>query len=134
MSIYDNIYRQLVSIGVVTLIESGEAAAKSKAAGFMDLHFDLLYRAGKTVTVSLAHYYKQNGDSCADPDMEIRIHTDTRMAEALTFQQANPPLYTEVYPAHGRARIALNQFLLQWLANCVAQGHCFGAGGSGAEQ
>jgi uncharacterized protein YqiB (DUF1249 family) len=63
----------------------------------------------------------------ADPDMEVKVYPSTGMVEALTFQQANPPLYVRAYPAPGRAdpraKKELNRFLSQWLSNLQKQGH-----------
>ena len=127
--IYERIYRQLETLGIIALVETNTAAAKSTAPGFMDLCFDRLYDEEGAVVISLAHYFKQNGDLCSDPDMEIRIFPDRKMAEALTFQQAIPPIYQRVYPAPGKVIPALkkdlNSFLATWLRNCVQQGHSF---------
>ena len=55
--------------------------------------------------------------------------SDTRHGriEALTFQQAIPPIYQEVYPEPGRyrprLRVQLNDFLSLWLRNLKDQGH-----------
>lgn len=61
--------------------------------------------------------------------MEIRIYPARGIAEALTFQQAIPPIYQEVYPAPGKVapklKRELNSFLNTWLRNCLAQGHRF---------
>ena len=47
--------------------------------------------------------------------------------EALTFQQAIPPVYQEVYPEPGRyyrkLKRDLNSFLTTWLRNLKDQGH-----------
>ena len=127
--IYERIYQKLEQLGITGLIDSGTEAAKSTASGFMDLSFDRLYDEEGAVVIALAHYYKQNGDLCADPDMEIRVYPQRGMAEALTFQQAIPPIYQQVYPAPGkvipRLKTSLNTFLLTWLTNAIAQGHSF---------
>lgn len=127
--IYERIYKQLEKLGVITLIEREHGAAKSSAAGFMDLHFENFGRKDDVSLISLSHYYEQNGDLCFDPDMEIKVHLDLRMAEATMFRQAYPPVYTEVYPSPGkvnpRAKKSLNAFLATWLRNCEQQGHTF---------
>jgi len=57
--------------------------------GFMDLNVDRLYSEKEgAVRISIAHNYTQNGDVVPDPDMEIRVYPDRKMAEALTFQNA----------------------------------------------
>jgi uncharacterized protein YqiB (DUF1249 family) len=127
--IYERIYQKLDQLGINGLIASGTEAAKSTASGYMDLSFDRLYDEEGAVVIALAHYYKQNGDLCADPDMEIRVYPQRRMAEALTFQQAIPPIYQMVYPAPGKVipalKTSLNTFLLTWLTNAIQQGHRF---------
>lgn len=52
--------------------------------------------------ISVAHYFEQNGDLCQDPEMtfEVIIANDgkkTHYYTPLTFQQAIPPIYQEVY-------------------------------------
>ena len=139
--IYERIYNKLDRLGVIALIEANTEAAKSTASGFMDLHFDRLhddyYYEGETI-IALAHTFEQNGDRCCDPDMMIRVWPDRKMAEALTFQQAIPPVYTEVYPEPGkvnpRAKKDLNSFLDTWLRNAIAQGHGFRDAAKGGQQ
>ena len=78
------------------------------------------------MVLSLAHYFEQNGDLCQDPEMTVRV-TQPGMVEALTFQQAIPPIYSVVYPEPGKVAPAikrdLNSFLSMWLWNLTAQGH-----------
>lgn len=136
--IYERIYNKLENLGIVALIEAKVEAVKSIAPGFMDLHFDRLHEEDGAVVIALAHYFKQNGDLCSDPDMTVRVWPDRRMAEALTFQMAIPPVYTEVYPEPGkvnvRAKKELNSFLDTWLRNALAQGHSFRRDGQGGQQ
>ena len=99
-----------------------------RAPGFMDLVIEVLPPDPETgsVVLSLAHYFEQNGDLCQDPEMTVRVFSHG-MVEALTFQQAIPPVYSEVYPEPGkvatRVKRQLNTFLNQWLRNLLAQGH-----------
>lgn len=128
MTIYHKIFKHLETLGVIDLLEAGIGSAKSKAVGMMDLSMDRLYsEENGAVRIALAHYFRQNGDLCPDPDMEIRVFPVQKMAEALTFQQTNPCVYREVYPEPGKVNLALkrelNGFLSYWLRNCIAQGH-----------
>ena len=128
--IYETIYRKLDRLGAIAALEAGQDYAKSQLGGaFMDLNMDVLERRADHIVIALSHYFEQNGDLCADPDMEIRIYPARGMAEALTFQQAIPPIYREVYPAPGKVaptlQRELNGFLNTWLRNCLAQGHRF---------
>lgn len=110
------------------IVQPGDAF-KLKADGFMDLNIDVLERddVTNTVRISLAHNYIQNGDVMACPDMEIRVLFEMEMAEALTFQMSNPPIFQEVYLPDNRyypkRKRELNSFLSQWLRNIRAQGH-----------
>lgn len=98
---------------------------KLEASGFMDLSIDVLVRESDHTRISLSHYYSQNGDLVPDPDMELRIFPDLKMAEALTFQDTYK--YQEIYSTpktmNPRLRIQLNRFLNQWLTNIIEQQH-----------
>lgn len=130
--IYETSYDRLERIGILAaLTASNSGYVKMSVPGFMDLHVDLLRKQGDRVIVSLRHSYVQNGDSMADPDMEVAIIPSMKMAEALTFQQDGVPrlgtIYQQVYPEPGkvnpRLKHELNQFLAQWLQNIIQQGH-----------
>ena len=121
-TIYERIFRKLGKVlGDLTVIPG---YAKYQAHGFMDLNLDRLYADEESVTIALSHYFKQNGDMIPDPDMEVRIYPEMKMAEALTYQDSFG--YREVYPAPGqvslKAKKDLNVFLNQWLSNILEQG------------
>jgi len=84
--IYEIIYSKLEQVlGDLTQLPDH---IKLEASGFMDLSMDVLVRESDHIRISLSHYYSQNGDLVPDPDMELRIFPDLKMAEALTFQDA----------------------------------------------
>jgi uncharacterized protein YqiB (DUF1249 family) len=130
--IYQTIYRRLLRlIPALDTLYIGESAT-FKADGYMDLHVDVLTRAGPFLSIALAHRYTQNGDSMADPDMTIRVNLKSGMAEALTFQQDLPYSHRrEVYGVNAagqttvrpKLKAELNSFLAQWLLNLHRQGH-----------
>lgn len=104
---------------------------KLESNGFMDLHVDKLDESNgtgeRTIRVSLAHYFEQNGDLVPDPDMELMVYPDRWMAEALTYQDSM--IYQEVYTAEAgktmvrpRLKNELNRFLKLWLSNIKKQG------------
>jgi len=96
---------------------------KLKASGFMDL---ILESIGKDC-LSMGHYYEQNGDLMADPDMEIFIDKDKESLAAATFQQDNLAIYQNAYSGgeliDGNLANELNSFLKEWLTNISNQGH-----------
>lgn len=124
--VYETIYKQLlILIPNIWEMNLGENQT-SKATGFMNLHLDILAKDEHSTTISLAHYYEQNGDLVSDPDMEIKIYK-YGMAEALTYQDSY--IFQRVYPEANKAipklKKQLNTFLSLWLKNCIQQGHIF---------
>ena len=117
-SIYETNYNKLLKI--LGNLDLNFEALKLKSGGFMDLGVDKL---GED-KIALSHYYKQNGDMVADPDMIIKIHKDLKMVEAVTYQDSFG--FRAVYPEEGkvdlRAKKDLNSFLGTWLRNLINQG------------
>ena len=137
MMVYERIYKALDGLlpgGVEGFASNSEGYVKLEAGGFMPLSIDLLSvtetEHGKTIVISMAHNFIQNGDVMADPDMEIRIFTGHKMAEAMTFQQDSLSIYNQVYQTidrremvNTRLKTELNSFLATWLRNIKSQGH-----------
>ena len=134
MNIYETMYNKLDKIlpgGIEKFCSDPEGYAKLKAEGFMDLNIDVINwkEDGQkgTFRIALAHNFVQNGDVMADPDMEIRIHRENKMVEALTYQLDSLGIYNVVYPEPGieyrKLKRELNSFLNTWLRNIIQQGH-----------
>lgn len=130
-TIFETNYDRLVKLNIV---QNGalHASSRSQSGGYMDLVVEPVplpdaVQGRSCHAVSLAHYFKQNGDLCQDPEMVVLVTPELRMAEAFSFQQAIPPIYQAVYPAPGkfypRLKKDLNGFLRQWLMNLIQQGH-----------
>jgi uncharacterized protein YqiB (DUF1249 family) len=117
-----SIYKKLLQI--IPDIATREEAGKSVSDGFMDLNLDILSKQNNFVRIALSHYYKQNGDMIADPDMEIIINTELMTANAMTYQDS---MIFQSAEHDGRINQklvnSLNEFLDQWLQNCIDQGH-----------
>jgi len=96
---------------------------KLKAPGFMDL---VIEKIGDN-RISLSHYYEQNGDLMADPDVEIIVDHNSETARAATFQQDNMAIYQSAYNGDQLTdeylAKELDDFLGDWLKNIKAQGH-----------
>jgi len=101
--------------------------SKSIVPGFMDLNLDCLEKNGRVYKIALSHYYKHpSGDMIPDPDMTMLIDVIGQTLEALTYQDIYR--YDEVYvdrEVDQSVRKSLNNFLAQWLQNCIDQGHRF---------
>ena len=132
MAVHETIFKRMVAIGIID--SEGRPLftedMKLKSEGFMDLNLDRLYDDSGDFTIAMAHNYIQNGDVMADPDMEIKIISSMKMAEALSFRQdggipINQSVYTEI---NGQKMVSLrlkkelNTFLSGWLLNLKKQG------------
>ena len=123
--VHQQIYKRLRE--VIPHLEGIAEHSKSVVPGSMDLSLDILRRGTDKTVIALSHYFKQNGDMIADPDMVIAVYPDRAMAEALSYQDSYS--YREVYTDGGRrvdirAKRDLNTFPNQWLGNLRIQGHC----------
>lgn len=131
---FSSIYKKLMQVipDLITQIEQGKYHGKSQKdpdGGYMDLNYNYVGKDKKgNYLIALSHYFKQNGDIIADPDMQIRIYPDMPIAEAMTYQDQFG--YQQVYPVkdgkeyvNPRLKRELNKFLNQWLTNIIRQGH-----------
>lgn len=124
----EQLYRKILQlIPTVEQMQPGDAL-KLKSEGFMDLNLDILSRSENSLIIALSHYYEQNGDKIADPDIEVAIYPKLKMAEALSYQDSFG--YRRVYPDYPeknryypKAKQELNSFLNTWLRNLKMQGH-----------
>jgi hypothetical protein len=121
-NVYEMIYHKLDKLtGGIEKFTASNNYIKLKSSGFMDL----VIECNTKNYISMTHYYKQGGDLIPDPDMEIKIIPDLKMAEAMTFQDflGFQNVYTEdgkkYYPARKKS---LNSFLNKWLSNLQIQG------------
>lgn len=111
------IYTRLLH--VVPYLRNIGAYAKLSASGFMDLHVDILHKNGDVWRISLAHNYKAGGDVIPDPDMEVTVDFENKIAQAETYQDTY--VYREANDE--RSKKELNEFLILWLGNLIEQGH-----------
>ena len=119
-----SIYNKLIKI--IPDIATREDAGKSKlhSDALMDLNLDVLSKQNNIVRIALSHYYKQSGDMIADPDMEIIINTQLMTANAMTYQDSMIFQSAEQDGGINQKLVnSLNEFLDQWLQNCIDQGH-----------
>ena len=115
-------YRAVMELAPEVL--RGEMDAKSFRAGeaFMPLTIE---RIGDG-RIAISHYYTQNGDSLADPDMEFVFDHEAKTLNARTFQQDNLNRFDSVEQGgvvdEGLEK-ELNQFASQWFKNIREQGY-----------
>ena len=128
MTIQNKIFDQLLSI--IPDLQTRNKAGKSQleSQSMMDLNLDILEKKSSISLIALSHYYKhQSGDMIADPDMEILVNFEHRIATARTYQDSFG--YQDVMST-GEVDVALekslNEFLVIWLDNSISYGHKIG--------
>lgn len=102
----------------------GEVDSKTfeAGAGFMPLTIEQI---GENF-IAISHYYEQNGDAMADPDMEFAYDNDRKTLQARTYQQDALQRYDEVYGDDGyneQLEEELNLFAHEWFQTIEKQGY-----------
>ena len=100
----------------------GEVDSKTfeAGAGFMPLTIE---QVGDNF-IAISHYYEQNGDAMADPDMEFAYDNDRKTLQARTYQQDALQRYDEVYGDDGyneELEEELNLFAHEWFQTIEKQ-------------
>lgn len=98
----------------------GKGYLKLKSNGYMDLTIE---KVGKN-TISMTHYYEQNGDLVPDPDIAIDIDVEQEIVTPKTFQNSVAYYDTESFNGELKDKFdrGLSKFLSDWLDNLKAQG------------
>ena len=102
----------------------GEVDSKTfeAGAGFMPLTIE---QVGDNF-IAISHYYEQNGDAMADPDMEFAYDNDRKTLQARTYQQDALQRYDEVHGDDGyneELEEELNLFAHEWFQTIEKQGY-----------
>ena len=131
--IYQTNFDRLVKLGICDEAGVIRPDGKSESKPYMDLvleavpHYSFRHSSSEAIYISLAHYFKQNGDLCSDPEMVLIIHPSLKSVEAFSYQLAIPAVYQEVYPnadqVHLKFKKQQNSFLRTWLTNLIEQDH-----------
>ena len=114
--------------------------AKIDTSSFMAVCVDVIGRAdlgpnvpvGQARIIAVSHYFKQNGDMCADPDMTFLVGQPSEAAAIavypLTFEQALPPVYQVAAQFEGGSLIHkpalqadITRFANSWMSNIAQQ-------------
>jgi hypothetical protein len=106
-----------------------QAGIRVEVPGFMPLCIEYLgtgLRGG--VLLSIAHYYLQNGDLMADPELVVEVIGEDW--HPVTYQQDNVGLYQQaVYEEDGKVMLRprliseLQRFMTMWDSNLKNQGY-----------
>ena len=120
-SLYHDNYMKLKEIAD-GILSNRYSYMKLKSSGYMDLCIEHIWGN----RISMSHYYQQNGDLMADPDMELIVDHENETIRSAAFQQDNLGIYQMAYSGDDlidqRLSKELDDFLSQWLDNIKNQG------------
>ena len=118
---------------IATLIEGlevyGHRKIENSNGTFMAVVVEVIGMDKGCKRVSIAHYYEQNGDLMADPEMEFLVREEAEFAQAVTFRQDSLGLHQEArWTAEDgrelcRPRLLsdINSFAATWMRNIKQQ-------------
>lgn len=127
MSLYESNYIRLgwLAPDLATL----PATSVSKVAGDVPLHLTIEERSRYTTTLNLTYLFDDAGEVLSDPDLQIRIYHDARLAEVQACARWHrhaqlESIRSQLVRALGD-RWLRNMMLNKWLDYCVERGHRF---------
>jgi uncharacterized protein YqiB (DUF1249 family) len=99
----------------------------SSAPGDLDLHVEALEHSPYTSILRLTYFFPDAGAAVAEPDLEVRVYHDARLAEASRCSRhvRHPGLASlgAGLPSTLDARWRRNMLLNKWLDYCTERGH-----------
>lgn len=129
MSLYESNYIRLGWL--IEDVSSVEGRVISSVDGDCPLHLKVEERSRYTTTLTLTYIFEHEMESLADPDLQIRVYHDARLAEVQSCARWHRHAILEsIRSGLARAlgeRWLRNIMLNKWLDYCVERGHRFGA-------
>jgi uncharacterized protein YqiB (DUF1249 family) len=104
--------------------------AVSSIAGDLDLHVEALEHSPYTTVLRLTYFFEDAAVTVADPDLEVRVYHDARLADASRCARwvRHPGLagMRAGLPTTLGERWLRNMLLNKWLDYCTERGHRIG--------
>ena len=101
----------------------------SEVAGSPALEISVREQSRYTTTLGMTYLFADGSAPARDPELEIRVYHDARLAEACgtTANPAHPGLrrLAASVPHDHRRRWSCNMLLNKWLEYCAGNGHRF---------
>ena len=129
MTLYESNYIRLRAL--VGDVRGLSGRRVSRTAGDCDLHLEVIEHAAYTSILRLTYFFDDAAGAIAEPDLEVRVYHDARLAEASHCARwtRHPGLATI------RSKLSLtlgerwlrNMLLNKWLDYCTERGHRFPA-------
>ena len=132
MTLYESNYLRLR--GLVGEARALSGRMVSSVTGDLDLHVEALEHSPYTTILRLTYFFEDAGAPLADPDLEVRVYHDARLAEASRCGRwGRHPTLAHVQaklPAALGERWLRNMMLNKWLDYCAERGHRFAPAGA----
>jgi len=129
MTLYESNYIRLRSL--VGDVRGLTKPGVSRVPGDLDLHVEALEQSPYTTVLRLTYFFAEADATVADPDLEVRVYHDARLAEASRCARwlRHPGLarlQSDCSALLGE-RWRRNMLLNKWLDYCAERGHRLGA-------
>ncbi len=125
MSVYEENYQALARL--VPDMDA-DVAILSSSEALPDLHMKVLERGKYTLTIAFLHALDEN-KIVPDMYLKIRVYSDARVAEVLTYQNKTGFARIYTYPnkkvRYPIEKRRVNQFFSEWLEYCIAKDYRF---------
>ena len=125
MALYESNYLRLQQL--IPDLDRLDGYYRSRVAGDCDLHLEILERSRYTITLSLSYFFEEAGIRIADPDMQVRVYLDGKLAESQSFsgdhRHAELRRLCRVHRHELDKRWRRNIVLNKWLDFLMDQGH-----------
>jgi uncharacterized protein len=129
MSLYESNYIRLAWL--VPNLNTVSGTLVSEVKGDCPLHLVMTERSRYTTTLSLTYLFEEEGGIVADPDLQIRVYHDARLAEVQACARWHRHNVLESLRSQLTRELGdrwlRNVMLNKWLDYCVERGHRFPA-------
>jgi uncharacterized protein YqiB (DUF1249 family) len=130
MTLYESNYIRLRSL--VGDVRQLTGKVVSSVQGDLDLHVEALEQSPYTTILRLTYLFDDADSTVAEPDLELRVYHDARLAEASRCARwvRHPGLVglQAALPTSLGERWRRNMLLNKWLDYCVERGHSIDVG------
>lgn len=115
-------YRTIMELAPEVLRGEKDSLTFEAGASFMPLTIEVI---GKD-QIAISHFFEQEGDSLADPDMEFEVNHETKSLHARMYQQDTLRRFENVIQdgeVNEELENELNEFAEQWFSDIREQGY-----------
>jgi uncharacterized protein YqiB (DUF1249 family) len=98
----------------------------SRADAVPDLHLQVIDQSAYTTTMVMTYALEIDGAQTPEPEVQVRVYHDARMAEVLAVREPGPSGrsgWCSLRHSAMSRKWRFNRFLGKWLAYCLQQGH-----------